>query len=102
MIQKNEINGKYRARWNFGHTSFYKKLLKQIQLLEKEVADSGKPATSTVENSLSKITADISRLELKYGAPVDIKTRRSFVTRHEWQAKQAEELFEQAFDFESE
>lgn len=105
MIQQNEINGKYRARWDYGHTSYYKKLLRQRRTLEKEIEDykeDDKTAPATVENALNKVTAEIVRLEAKYGSPVNIKTRRSFITRHEWQAKQAEALFEEAYDFESE
>lgn len=105
MIQKSEISGKYRARWDYGHTSYYKKLVRKLKSLTEELdslAEEGKVIPVALETACEKVSLEIDRLEAKYGRPVNIKTRRSFISRHEWQAKHAEELFQQAFDFESE
>jgi metallophosphoesterase superfamily enzyme len=105
MIQFDKASGKFRARWDFGHSSYYKKLLKQKLSLEKEVkvlAKAKKKPTTSHLKEYDRLVSEISKLELRYGKPVSIKTRRSFYTRHEWQAKQAEECFAVAHDLEKE
>lgn len=103
MIQQDKVTGKYRARWDYGHNSYYKRLLSQKNALEKDVKALKKKAIPAgLDSALNKVTGEILRLEQRYGKPVNIKTRRSFITRHLWQAKQAEELFKEAHDLEAE
>jgi hypothetical protein len=110
MIQKLK-NGKYRARYDYGHNSYYKWLLRQVKKIEKDIAslreeleeDEGDTrAIKTLLNQLADVNYDIDLMEAEFGSPVNIKTRRSFNSRHKWQAEQAEELFIQAFDYEKE
>ena len=100
MIQYNEITKTYRARWDYGHNSYYKSLLRNKKSLTKDYKSEEKMPVS-IRTSYEKVITEIARLESKYGKPVNIKTRRSFCTRHQWQAVQAEELFKAAYELEA-
>jgi hypothetical protein len=76
-------NGSFRVRWDYGHESRYKKLIKK-------------------KNPTDNDLAEIQDLEERFGKPVRIKTRRSACTTHLWQAKEVEKLFKEAWQLESE
>ena len=115
-------NGKWRARWDYGHNSYYKYLKREQKALEKAykevVAESNiltKSKDKDDKRRLSKMREyaesllsdfhdfeyEIHDMEKEYGKPVNIKTRRSFTSRHRWQAEQAEELFIEAYEYEA-
>lgn len=105
MIQFNKVTKKYRARWNYGHNSYYKKLLKSKKQMDEQFAKlekKEKEPSATQKNGYYKVIGEIERLENQYGKPVNVTSRRSFNTRHQWQATYAEELFKIAHDLEAE
>lgn len=110
MIQQLS-NSKYRARYDYGHTSYYKWLIKQAKKINKLIKELrlelAEDETDTRKikgllNELADINYDIELMEAEYGKPVNIKTRRSFTSRHKWQAEEAEDLFKQAYEHEKE
>jgi hypothetical protein len=110
MIQKLK-GGKYRARYDYGHNSYYKWLLREAKRIQKDVEslraelEEDQQDTRQIKkllNELADVTYDIQVMESEYGKPVHIKTRRSFNSRHKWQAEYAESLFKQAFEYEAE
>lgn len=100
MIQFNKVTKVYRARWNYGHNSYYKFLLKNKKSFLKDYENEDAMPPSA-RNAYDRLLSEILRLETKYGKPVNITTRRSFNTRHHWQAVQAEELFKEAYELEA-
>src|SRR5690606_2867736 len=110
MIQQLS-NGKYRARYDYGHNKFYRHLLKIKRATEKKITtlrmklESKQSDTKEIKsllNDLASTNYDIQILESEYGKPVDIKTRRSFISRHLWQAENAEQFFLEAYEYEAE
>jgi hypothetical protein len=107
VIQK-EKNGKYRVRYDFGHNKYYRFLLKKEIKIEKKLeslnqAIRKKPVEEKlILKELESIKKEILVLENKFGKPVNIKTRRSFNCRNQWQAEYAEKLFKDAHDHEAE
>jgi len=101
-------HGKWRVRWDYGHNSYYKRLLRDKLKLEKslEKLDKKNNTKNNLKNKelllkkLSFIIKEIDRLEKTYGKPVNIKTRRSFDCRNKWQAEIVENLFKLAAEFE--
>ena len=106
MIQFDKAQGKYRARWEFGHNKYYKQLIREHKKLVKRkntLLEAEKKVPKSLTTSITSVEYKIHDMESRYGdgAEVNIKTRRSFSTRHKWQAKFAEELFQQAHEYEA-
>ena len=97
-------NGKFRVRCDFGHLKFYKTLIKKEEKLKnkleslKKLAKRKATEEKSVEKELKSVLKRIQGLELEYGAPVKLGTRRSFSCRNKWQADLVEKLFKDAQD----
>jgi len=111
MYQYDGKTKTWRVRYDYGHTSYYKKLIKEkiriqknLNSLEKQDKYS-KKEWNNQQKQIGYITNKIYALQKKYSTPgkeVAIKTRRSKAVKTEWQAKFVNDHFKQAYAFEAE